>query len=151
LRWPGARVCRRISARYTRNYPPGRCLAARLASTVRGVQPPSDRRRVIRFPIEIPIELTVRGRSYRARTSDVSVEGVAVMLARPSPICVGDRVEFLLALEHVEAAEVVRLQGTAVVARAARECSGQILALKADWLLTTTGEMAAVSPYSRHS
>jgi c-di-GMP-binding flagellar brake protein YcgR len=115
------------------------------------VQRTSDRRRAVRFPIEIPIQLTLRGRSYRARTRDVSVEGVAVVLDRAVPIGVGDRVDFLFALEHVDASGVIHLQGTALVVRAYAGSSERILAIKADWLLTTTQEAAVASLDSRPS
>ena len=97
-----------------------------------------NRRSADRFAIDLPIEIRARDVSFTARTKDLNQQGIAVTApGLVNGLALGDRVSFSLLLQHVAPEGPARLDGTAAIVR--MEACGErvILALKAEWLMTT--------------
>jgi len=99
------------------------------------VQPDaSERRRVARYPIDLPIELRSNGVAHQGRTLDVSADGVSVLLAEDPAMWASEALSFALMLQHVNADDGGRLEGSAMIVRVESRNGGLLVAFRAQCL-----------------
>lgn len=113
--------------------------------------PPSfsiERRTSVRTPIDLAIDVDIRGARLRGRTVNISDAGLSVLLPRPpgGPIGSGERLSFGLALDHVDPDAPMRLDGHGIVVRATDVPDATLLAFRAEWLSTSPVSAVAALP-----
>jgi hypothetical protein len=98
----------------------------------------SDRRHASRYKIELPIEIRIGAAWVVGRTRDLNQQWIAVRApVRLDAVTPGQRVGFVLLLEHLSPDGPTKLEGDAVVVRIEPDGAEAVLALKAEWLTTT--------------
>jgi hypothetical protein len=98
----------------------------------------ADRSSPAPVAIELPIEIRAGDVAFAGRTRELTAQSLTVAAVRvPGGIAVGRAVSFSVLLQHAAADGPARLDGSAVVVRVDAEGDQVILALQAEWLMTS--------------
>jgi hypothetical protein len=98
--------------------------------------PDPDRRAHPRGPLDLPVDIVVRGATYPARSRDLGFEGLAVLVEAAFPIEPSERIRFGIDLRYLESMPM-RLEGSAIVLRVDERPDGLLVAFRPEWVGTT--------------
>jgi hypothetical protein len=95
-----------------------------------------ERRAHPRVAIDLPVDVAFGDLSYVSRSTNLSLEGLAVIVPGAPLIRPGAQVEFGINLHYLDV-NPLRVEGTAVVLRVDGRREDRLLALRAQWFGTT--------------